>query len=305
MIYFAPLITLFPKNFSFYRNLFQAFIIFGVAYLLLDVFFIKNLLYSGDNKISQGIVENLTELSLPIGFILLTYVYHPAKTNLFAIGIIIVTLLFAIIRARRGLVFITFNIILFSYLTYFLGSKRKVLILYFSVLTIILGIFYASNIYNISNNKLLGYLANRSTADTRTVVELYFYDDMKTIDWIAGRSIQGQYFCPDLEEDQATDYRSVIETGYLQIILKGGIISLGLLLLIMLPALIKGIFFSRNHLSKAAGIWIFLFLINLYPQNAVAFNFSYLLVWISVGICFSKNIRKMSDKEIRENLYLQ
>ena len=82
---------------------------------------------------------------------------------------------------------------------------------------------------------------------------------MKTPDWIAGRGITGQYFCPDIEEEQFNDYRSVIETGYLNIILKGGFVSLILLLLITIPAIIKGIFYSNNILSKAAGIWIFQF----------------------------------------------
>ena len=145
-------------------------------------------------------------------------------------------------------------------------------------------------------------MAQRGDEDTRTGVELYFYDDMKIKDWIVGKGAGGTYFCPDIEVDQVSDYRSGIETGYLQLILKGGLINLGLLLLIAVPASIKGIFFSKNLLSKAAGIWILLFMVNLYPQNAVSFNLSYILVWISIGICFSAKIRKMTDEDIRDKL---
>ncbi len=302
LTYLTPLVLLFPKNFTFYRKLFDVIIIFGVSYLILDVLFIKKLLTRGDDLVSQRLSEFVTEISLPVGFILLTYFYHSAKRNLLSIGIIIITLLIAIIRARRGLIFITSNIIIFSSILYFSYSSKKILFLYVTILLIVLGSLYASNIYNINNNKVFSFLAQRGDEDTRTGVELYFYDDMKIKDWIVGKGAAGTYFCPDIEVDQVSDYRSGIETGYLQLILKGGLINLGLLLLIAVPAFIKGIFFSKNLLSKAAGIWVLLFIVNLYPQNAVSFNLSYILVWISIGICFSAKIRKMTDEDIRDKL---
>ena len=304
LTYFTPLILLFPRNFTFYKKVFDIIIIFGILYLLLDIIFINKLLSSGQDTISQGIVENLSEISLPLGFILLTYIYHSNKRNLFAIGLILLTLLFTIIRARRGLIIITSSIIVSSYLLYFIKSKKKYLIIYLSILISALGALYASQVYKINNNRIFSFLAERGKEDSRTGVELYFYDDMKTKDWIIGKGINGEYFCPDMSEDQITNYRNVIETGYLQIILKGGIISLSLLLLIAIPACIKGIFFSKNILSKAGGIWIFLFITNLYPQNAVSFDLSYLLVWISIGICYSDKIRQMSDHNIRNQILL-
>jgi hypothetical protein len=122
---------------------------------------------------------------------------------------------------------------------------------------------------------------------------------MKPVDWAIGRGINGKYFCPSIEENQESDYRILIETGYLQIILKGGIIFLGLYLLISIPALILGIFYSKNLLSKAAGIWIFISLISLYPATVNTFNLNYLLVWICIGICYSKNLRQLPDQVIQ------
>lgn len=304
LTYLTPLVLLFPKNFTFYRKLFDAIIILGISYLVLDAIFIKKLLTRGDDLVSQRLSEFVTEISLPVGFILLTYFYHSTKRNLLSIGIIVITLLVTIIRARRGLIFITSNIIISSALLYFFNSRKKILFIYLAILTVVLGLLYASNIYNISNNRIFSFLAERGDEDTRTGVELYFYDDMKTKDWIVGKGAAGTYFCPNIEVDQVSDYRGGIETGYLQLILKGGLINLGLLLLITIPASIKGIFFSKNILSKAAGIWILLFIINLYPQNAVSFDLSYILVWISAGICFSSGLRKMTDEDIRGKLLL-
>jgi hypothetical protein len=140
----------------------------------------------------------------------------------------------------------------------------------------------------------------RGDEDTRSAVEIYFYDDMKTKDWIIGKGINGEYFAPDIEKEQLTNYRSNIETGYLQTILKGGLISLGLFILIAVPALLKGIFYSRNILSKAAGIWILMALINSYPSTVNTFTLRYLLVWISIGICYSKEIRQMENSYIKD-----
>jgi hypothetical protein len=123
---------------------------------------------------------------------------------------------------------------------------------------------------------------------------------MGPIDWIIGKGIKGQYYCPNVDEDAVTNYRSVIETGYLQIILKGGLISLALFVLITVPAIFKGIFYSKNILSKAAGIWILLSLLSLYPATVNTFSLRYLLVWISIGICYSNKIRNIPDKVLEK-----
>ncbi|MGN6298362.1 MAG: hypothetical protein ACTHM7_16345, partial [Ginsengibacter sp.] len=102
--------------------------------------------------------------------------------------------------------------------------------------------------------------------------------------------------------DLDTDYRSLIETGYLQIILKGGLVRLILLLLILVPAVILGLFFSNNLLSKAAAIWILIALISLYPATVESFELQYIIVWISVGICYSKVIRRLPERQITELL---
>ena len=94
----------------------------------------------------------------------------------------------------------------------------------------------------------------------------------------------------------------MIETDYLYIILKGGIISLGLLLLILIPAIVKGLFYSRNLLSKASAIWILLWVIELYPANVNSFSLNHILVWLAVGICYSREIRNMPEKIVTKLL---
>jgi hypothetical protein len=229
---------------------------------------------------------------------LLTFPYHSLKRKIFTVIVIMLTLLFAIIRARRGLIAICITQIAFSYLLYLFNSKSKLLLI-FATIFISIGTIYVSVIYLGKKDNIFSFLTERGTEDTRTNVELFFYADMKDKDWIIGKGIDGTYFCPDIDED-TSGYRYVIETGYLQMILTGGIIKLLLTLLITLPVIYRGIFRSKNTLSKAAGIWVLLWALYLYPATTEAFTMYYLLLWIAVGICYSKEIRNTPENYIKK-----
>ncbi len=298
LLYFVPLILLFPQNFLFYKKTYTYIIVFGVLYIIFVGLSFRYLISSGGTDImNRNVAETSFVLSFPCGFFLLTYSYHSKKKVIFAAIVILFTLLFSVMRARRGLIIMTSSLLFFSFLLYLFTTKNKILIIYLAVLLFLSAGWYVSHLYKPEESRLLGFISERGTEDTRTAVELYFYDDMKFKDWIIGRGINGKYYCPDIEED--TDYRSVIETGYLQLILKGGLIRLGLFLLIMIPAVIIGVFYSKNTLSKAAAIWILIALISLYPATVDTFTLNYLLVWICVGICYSKKIRNLPDNYIK------
>ncbi|WP_228694337.1 hypothetical protein [Lunatimonas sp.] len=147
-----------------------------------------------------------------------------------------------------------------------------------------------------SDAEFVTFLQQRGTEDTRTGVEVYFYKDMEGLDWIVGRGMFGAYYSPTMSEG---NYRGTIETDYLNMILKGGLIQLVLFLLIFLPAIYKGLFQSRNTLSKAAALWILFWLINTHPSTVQVFALNYLIVWFSVGICYSDTIRNLSEKGLR------
>ena len=300
MFYFVPVVMLFPKNLNFYKALFDTIIIFGVLYIIYDIVFIKDLISSEPSILKTAIVELSTDLSFPCAFILLTYKYHSNKRIVFAAVVMVLTLLFSIMRARRGLILLSSTIMLISYFVYLFTSKQKMLTIYLSILVISIGALYASYVYKPVQSNLFGYLLQRGEEDTRTGVEEQFYVDMKPRDWIIGRGINGEYWCPDIEEGQITNYRSVIETGYLQIVLKGGLISLGLFLLLGLFAMVKGFFYSNNLLSKAAAITILWVLMSTYPATINTFTLRYILVWICMGICFSKEIRRMPESIMEE-----
>lgn len=300
--YFIPLFIFYPRKISYYLKLFDAVFILAVFYVLLDLIFIKQLVVPGNSMISQGIIENFSQyLGIPAGFLLLTFVYHKRNKGLFYLFVLSLTFILAVIRARRGLMFMSLTMLLFSYLVYQIANKTRVVHTVVSFFALIIVTYSAVIIYDQNRKDTFSLITERFEQDTRSRVEEYFYQDLKPVDWIFGKGMQGEYFCPGVEEGigRVTIYRSVIETGYLQVILNSGLIGLALLLLILVPAMIRGFFRSKNILSKSAAIWIFLFLLYMYPGSFVIFSVYYILIWISVGICFSNQIRNMSDEEIQ------
>jgi len=303
--YLVPMVILFPLSYSLFKKLFGVIIILGFFFLMFSLLFYKELLFPSNYYLSQGIFENFSQhLSFSIGFVMLTYIYHSKSRNLFSLFVMALTFLLAVIRARRGMIFMSFNILFFSYLIYQTVNKTKVLNIVLSGFVVIMMVYGAIRIYENNRKDTFSLITERIGDDTRTEVETYFFRAFELKDWIIGRGMNGQYFCPGVQdgEGRISIYRGVIETGFLQIVLNGGLISLCLFLLISVPALFKGIFQSKNLLSKAAGIWILLFLIYSYPGTPAIFSLNYILVWLSIGIGYSGEIRNLSDEEIMQNI---
>lgn len=302
--YFVPLVLLFPKNIIYLKKLFKVIVILGLVFIFYDIIFRGNLLdLSYTNNNTKFTFEYFAKiLSIPAGFLILTYSYQPFRRRSFALLIIAVSTGFALLRARRALLFMSVSPLVFAYLLYLLEGKRKILILIYSIFIGAFLVFFGVKVYEDNSNGMFSLITERIYENTRSGVEASFYQDMTTRDWIIGKGINGQYYSPNVDIGDVTGYRSMIETDYLNIILKGGIISLGLLLLIAIPSIVKGLFFSKNLLSKAAAIWVLIWLMELYPANVYSFSLNHLLVWISIGICYSEKIRNMPESTLVEIL---
>lgn len=294
-IYFVPWIMLFPKKLIFYKKLFIAINISGVFYLIISFLYIDLLLVEGKDVLSQAVFEYFSKtLAISAFFILFTYKYHSTRITTIAILVIFFTFIFTAYRARRGLLFMMVIGMVFLFIINFIKSDNKFKYIIISLSFFFFTIFITIGIVIAFDLDLFGFLIERGAEDTRSVVERYFFKDMKDWDWVFGRGMFGEYFSPSLGVAEDT-HRGTIETDYLNMILKGGGINLGLLILIIIPAIILGIFYSKNTLTLAFGFWLLFWSLSTYPATVQVFSLNYLLVWIGIGACYSKFIRNFPD----------
>ena len=302
--YLVPLVVFVPKKMLFMKNAITACVILG------GIYFIFLFLYRGEvfKIYGSNSVQNAKYffefyakwLSLSAGLILLLYPYFSRKTKLFAILIVLTTLGVALFRARRALIFMSVFPLLVAAFLYILNSRHKILAFIAGCMFLLSFVVMGYGLYSNNQHGFFSNLSTRIDEDTRTGVDDCFYNDFAFKDWIIGRGFEGRYFCPNIDDNyEVLGYRSMIETDFLNIILKSGGVYLVLLLALLIPAAFKGWFRSNNTLSKAAAFWIFFWILCLYPANVFAFSLNYLLVWLSVGICFSERIRLMPEETLK------
>jgi hypothetical protein len=127
---------------------------------------------------------------------------------------------------------------------------------------------------------------------------------MSDHDLLVGRGALGTYHSTYFEYttehglggDSPT--RSTIEVGYLQMILKGGYIMMGLYLLILLPAAYLGIFKSNNIVAKMSGYLIITYLLFWTFTYPPVFSAEFILLWMAAGTAMSASTRKITNDEI-------
>jgi hypothetical protein len=300
--YLVPLVLLLPRNLGFYKKMCSILLVFGYFFSLFVIIYFK-IVHDPDwtNLLSQAYVEIFFGLlALPIGFILLTYIYHTNRKNIFAFVVMIIGLYLLIYRARRGSMSICLATLAGAGMMYLIYTKKKALVISLSVFLVL---FFTIFMSGIKLPGMFSFLMARGDDDTRSGVEQYMKASMTPKDWLIGKGMNGEYYCPIvINVNDPSGNRNVIETGYLQIALNGGLVTLLLFGLILIPAVYKGFFKSNNILSKGAAMLILLWIVALYPTIGTAFTMHYILVWISVGICYSKKITEMSDSTIKQYL---
>ncbi|MDR0505326.1 MAG: hypothetical protein LBH32_00700 [Dysgonamonadaceae bacterium] len=283
----------------------------GIAFLIAFPFFSTLLLEE------QTIAEQFVWIFATggSGFILLTSFYHSRRKVIVSTIVMVLALIFITIMARRSIMLLCSYFLLFSFLIIPIVNKNnswlKKWIFIFSFLIIT---FAGYNIFLSNKYGTFYKITKRATEDTREIVFLSFLMDMSNTDFIIGKGCNGTYFCPGVDKDfnggeelkyRDLDYRTHIECGYMQLILNGGIIYLAIYLLIMFPAIFKGLFFSRNIFSKACALLILIHLLDMVPFGLPTFSWRQFLLWFAVAICYSKEFRLKEDEEIYEILSIE
>lgn len=302
--YTTPLIVFLGiKNLPL-RSIFKFSYIYGIIGLVLLVLYYQEIFRVDQDFDVEGYQDYIGVANIPLGFLslssfmVLCYGFVPSRYRLIAFLTLVLALFIALFTARRSGVFMYVLILVFTFNLYVFDSKNSstILKLLSAIPIFILGFI----IFNGYGNTTFSLFSSRLDEDTRSGVIEYFYESFQgeTLDWMIGRGINGTYFAPTFENPN----RGMIETGYLHLILKGGIISLVLYALLLAHSAYLGFFRTNNMLSKAMAFYLIAHLIYLIPWGLPAFSFQYVIVWICILYCQSKEWRMYSDKAIKKHL---
>lgn len=297
--FFIPLIILLPPNFFadyFARWSFRLVVLFFILFIPFSFWIFNYQTFSE---------QFVWVLGVGGGFIIMNYVYFPNKIRITSFIVVMLSLFISTYMARRNIM-LTFSGYLFASVGgYFAFTpisgiiKKMVLSLLLIILSIGGYLFFLS-----VQNSLFSGISDRALVNSREEILISYFEDMSETDWIIGKGMDGTYYAPTVDEETPfgtdEDYRFLIEGGYLQVILKGGIVNLILILLIAIPAIRKGLFQSNNLFAKSSAMLVFLWLIDMFPWGMPAFDLRYLLFWFSIGVCYNSELRLFSDDEIKE-----
>ena len=288
----TPIAIVFGFNIFNWINLFgfvKNILIVGIFLSLLIVFFFPS------------VAIGLSEFLIIFPILLLTYYYQKKEIRVVVFLSIITLLMLSYFTSQRAnILFFVFSLIFYIFEYYrqpLIRFFKKILLSFKLVMIAIFLLLIVSYWFNSIFNKTM-------LRDTRTFLAVELFIDTSFEERIIGRGVLGTYYSPYFEHwnksnkggDSPT--RSVNEIGYLQMLLKGGFIMIGLYLLILLPAAFLGIFKSRNIIARMSGyfilLYLFLWLISYYPVYSV----EYILLWMAAGTCISPQVRKISNSEI-------
>lgn len=308
--YLIPLILLWPIEDYDFRPIVKASVVISVIVIVCFFLFYDKILAS---SIRQGLgtlqsTEDTAEsyryygqIYVNISLIALCRKYVSSKVWLINIIALVFSLLINMMAARRGNSATIGALLLFNIYFYIKSLNRY----YRGLMTLATILFVSGTVYLASGFSGFGYLKKRGFEDSRTKVDETLMSQMNDVQLWIGKGLNGRYhFDLHLKYDKFNGWRYVSETGYYNLVLKGGyLLAWTYILLLLYPALL-GIFKSRNSLCKALGFIILLSLIELYPFGHLTFNLKFLVIWMGIGLLLSSDVRNMDDQEIRDYYFL-
>lgn len=204
-------------------------------------------------------------------------------------------LLLMMLNARRNMIFSLGGLGLIAYyccnLSRFAKNRGRAVLV--SVAAAAMGMLFLISNIDVLAGKVFNRFAGRLEEDSRSGVEELFLADFSTSpisDWIWGRGIDGGYYQEVRDDDtgEVNTNRLGIETGYLNNILKGGVLYSFFVVSVMLACFFRSI--KNKNIYSVYLRWVFLlFFIDLYASTLMGgFSPKSVMFWIFVSIALSR-----------------
>ena len=278
------------KNFSSINKILMIYCLLAFA---CSLFFIK----SAD--------ELAVFLLMPIFYVIVTYPIQKSNERLLTL-IISVAVIFISLTHRAGVmrIIISYCIVLVYFII--LNVKINKAILYLIVFCIMIlpfyflfqGIMGGDSIFEkIFSDSPAEYSQENLMIDTRTFLYAEVFQDLKMSNALPlGKGVAGGYASMSFQ----TMNRQIVEVGFLQMLLKSGIIGFLVYLTLLFSAVFKALGKSKSLFMKCLGILLASYLLMFFVENVIAFDLLNIVIWLVIGMCHSKELLGLTDNEIRQ-----
>jgi hypothetical protein len=241
-------------------------------------------------------------LLLPIFYLIITI---PLRTPAGKIMVILITVSIIIVSFtnRAGLmrILISFSILGAYYIMKIVRINKKLLyalvflVLMIPVVSLYLGMKGQSVFQIVLGEEHDNYSQLNPYADTRTFLYYEVFQDLRLNKaFLFGKGMNAGYASESFEMFN----RQIVEVGFLQMLLKTGIIGCLLYFWIILSAVFKALGKSKSLFMKALGLLIASYLLLFFIENIIAYNLLNIVIWFSIGVCHSQELRELNDQEI-------
>lgn len=234
------------------------------------------------------------------------------REHRYKIIIITIVCLATFIESRSFFARITFAIVIaFTYILFrnyerFISWFQKVLFCVFTIIPLVFLYLAYNGIFNVfaMDEYATKYASNNKdiVADSRSLlyVKVNYELDKKDNFWI-GNSASATYMAGewDLGNKEASKFgRSGVESGFCEQYLIGGAIGCTLYSLIFIFGSFYAIFKSNNIICKILGFYILLRWIVSFADESSSWCVGNIMLYLYLGLCYSKQVRSMSNEEM-------
>jgi hypothetical protein len=311
LCYLMPLVTRIDYKYFNYGFIMDLALKCAKISIVLFVIAFPFLLEESSNRLSnigKAFEGNVSESSFFLPYTVYTFFsffvflgrYQSRRDWLWHWGGLLTVFLGGILLGRRGRSFIIVLYMIFPLYMWIQQCKKGKMLA-----CIMMASFIGLTAYFFVNSSIFSFIASRGLQDTRSGVDIALMNQMNDWEKIFGKGLNGRYYYPLHEDDYLNGWRYSSETGFYNLVLKGGYLMAFVYIALLLIPSLNGMFKSKNVLCKASGYYIFVSLLELYPFGWLMFDLKFLVIWMGVVICMNPYIRYMNDEQIYETFFLR
>lgn len=298
LLYISPFVILTLPNRKYFNEIITVF--FRASLLVLPIWLMKaDHLVIRDSYLGESIGAFLPFFSA----VLLGFSSNFTKTeNLFIRFIWFFYFILMLLNARRN---VSFTLALYGCIAYAFYLYQKSQFSPMSTVRVVflgfLAIFFIAVNFTDLTSSTFKSITERANEDTRSGVhELFFADFLgsPSTDWIFGRGMGGGYEQTVINEETGDiKYeRDLIETGYLNYLLKGGISYLFVLEMILIISIFRS-FKAKSLQMKYIGVILITYLVDQYTTTPIMpYQVRSIIFWFLISLSCSVGTCNVSYK---------